>query len=52
MARARKVRMGVVGLVHFAQAAILPAFRYLDDVELVALVSGSPKKRAHARSWT
>ena len=38
--------MGVIGLGHFAQAAILPAFRYLDDVELVALVSGSPKKRA------
>ncbi|HTJ43028.1 MAG TPA: Gfo/Idh/MocA family oxidoreductase [Kofleriaceae bacterium] len=37
--------MGVIGLGHFAQAAILPAFRYLDDVELTALVSGSTKKR-------
>jgi predicted dehydrogenase len=36
--------MGVIGLGHFAQAAILPAFKYLDDVELAALVSGTPKK--------
>ena len=36
----------MIGLGHFAQSAILPAFRYLDDVELVALVSGSPRKRA------
>jgi glucose-fructose oxidoreductase len=37
--------MGVIGLGHFAQHAILPAFRHLDDVELTALASGSPRKR-------
>jgi glucose-fructose oxidoreductase len=37
--------MGVIGLGHFAQHAILPAFRHLEDVELVALASGSPRKR-------
>jgi predicted dehydrogenase len=45
MQRTRKLRMGVIGLGHFAQSAILPAFRYLDDVALTALVSGSTKKR-------
>ncbi len=44
MARSTKLRMGVIGLGHFAQAAILPAFRHLDDVTLTALVSGTPTK--------
>jgi glucose-fructose oxidoreductase len=46
MARTRRLlRIGVIGLGHFAQNAILPAFRHLEDVELVALASGSPRKR-------
>ena len=36
--------MAVVGQGHFAQAAVLPAIEQLDDVELTALVSGSPHK--------
>lgn len=37
--------MAVVGLGHFAQAAVLPAIDQLSDVDLVALVSGTPDKR-------
>jgi predicted dehydrogenase len=48
----RKLRMGVIGLGHFAQVAILPAFRQLDDVDLVALVSGTrAKRRALAKRY-
>lgn len=36
--------MAVIGQGHFAQAAVLPAFSQLDDVELAALVSGSDHK--------
>jgi predicted dehydrogenase len=39
-----RVRIAVVGLGHFAQAAVLPAIAQLSDVELVALVSGSRHK--------
>ncbi len=40
------VRFAVVGLGHFAQVAVLPAMKRLKDVELAALVSGDPEKRA------
>jgi predicted dehydrogenase len=43
MAR-RPIRVAVVGLGHFAQEFILPAFRHVDGVELAGLVSGSPDK--------
>ena len=36
--------MAVVGLGHFAQAAVLPAIEHLDEVQLSALVSGSDHK--------
>ncbi len=36
--------MAVIGQGHFAQAAVLPAIAQLHDIELAALVSGSPKK--------
>lgn len=36
--------MAVIGQGHFAQAAVLPAIEQLEDVELSALVSGSPHK--------
>ncbi len=36
--------MAVTGLGHFAQVAVLPAIEQLDDVELVALISGTPQK--------
>src|SRR5688500_17124060 len=40
-----KVRYAVVGLGHFAQVAILPAFKHArDNSELVALVSDDPRK--------
>src|SRR3954463_2373548 len=39
-----RLRMAVIGQGHFAQAAVLPAIEQLDDVELTALVSGSPHK--------
>jgi glucose-fructose oxidoreductase len=39
-----RIRIGVVGLGHFAQAAVLPAIAQLLDVELTALVSGSRHK--------
>jgi glucose-fructose oxidoreductase len=38
------MRVAVVGLGHFAQAAVLPAIDQLVDVELAALVSGSRRK--------
>ena len=40
----RKVRYAVVGLGHLAQVAVLPAFARANNSELVALVSGDPKK--------
>src|SRR5258705_12686254 len=39
-----RIRIAVIGLGHFAQAAVLPAIEQLLDVELTALVSGSPHK--------
>jgi predicted dehydrogenase len=39
-----KIRIAVVGLGHFAQAAVLPAIEQLPDIELTALVSGSRHK--------
>ena len=39
-----RLRIGVIGLGHFAQAAVLPAIAQLDDVEIAALVSGSRHK--------
>ena len=39
-----RVRIAVIGLGHFAQAAVLPAIEQLTDVELTALVSGSRHK--------
>jgi glucose-fructose oxidoreductase len=39
-----RIRIGVVGLGHFAQAAVLPAIEQLVDVELTALISGSRHK--------
>ncbi len=49
----RKVRYAVVGLGHFAQKAILPAFAHArPSSELTALVSADPKKlRTLARSY-
>ncbi len=45
-ARATKLRIGVIGQGHFAQAAILPALEQLDSVEIAALISGSKNKLA------
>ena len=42
----KKVRIAVVGVGHFAQAAVLPALRRTRSVELAALVSGDPDKLA------
>lgn len=39
-----RIRIAVVGLGHFAQAAVLPAIEQLADVELTALISGSRHK--------
>ena len=36
--------MAVIGQGHFAQVAVLPAIEQLEDIELAALVSGSPHK--------
>lgn len=49
----RKVRYAVVGLGHFAQKAILPAFEHAHKhAELTALVSSDPKKlRKLARAY-
>jgi predicted dehydrogenase len=43
--RAKKVRYAVVGLGHFAQKAVLPAFASTKNSELVALVSDDDAKR-------
>ncbi len=40
----KKVRYAVVGIGWFAQDAVLPAFKNAKNAELVALVSGDPKK--------
>lgn len=40
----RPVRYAVVGLGHIAQVAILPAFAHAKNSELVALITGDPKK--------
>ncbi|AJE33005.1 putative glucose-fructose oxidoreductase [Corynebacterium humireducens NBRC 106098 = DSM 45392] len=40
------VRFAVVGVGQITQQAFLPALRSLDDVELVAAVTGSPEKAA------
>ncbi len=40
-----RIRFAVVGLGYFAQAAILPAFRYATNARLVALVSDDITKR-------
>lgn len=44
--RGKKVRYAVVGLGHFAQSAVLPAFKHAPNSELVAVVSGDPRKKA------
>lgn len=41
----RQIRYAVVGLGHLAQAAVLPAFKNAQNSQLVALVTGDPKKR-------
>src|SRR5262245_59285650 len=42
-----RVRYAVVGLGHFAQAAVLPAFAHAEDnSELAALITGDPEKAA------
>jgi len=41
----KKVRYAVVGLGQISQVAVLPAFRRAANSELVALVSGDPKKQ-------
>lgn len=40
----RQVGYAVVGLGHFAQDAILPAFQHAENSKLVALVTGDPEK--------
>lgn len=43
----KKIRYGVVGLGHIAQAAVLPAFKHAsENSELTALISNDPEKRA------
>lgn len=42
--RTTPLRVGVVGLGHFAQSAVLPAIEQLADVDISALVSGTPHK--------
>jgi glucose-fructose oxidoreductase len=41
---ASRLRIAVVGQGYFAQSAVLPAIAQLADIELAALVSGSPHK--------
>jgi predicted dehydrogenase len=41
----RKIRYAVAGLGHLAQVAVLPAFKQRANSELVALISGDPKKQ-------
>ena len=46
----RKIRYAVVGAGNIAQVAVLPAFAHAkENSELVAIVSGDPKKRAALR---
>jgi predicted dehydrogenase len=40
----KRVRVAVVGLGHISQSALLPAFKNVRNSELVALVTGDPKK--------
>lgn len=40
----RRIRYAVVGLGHIAQIAVLPAFAHAKNSELVALITGDPKK--------
>lgn len=40
----RKIRYGVVGLGHIAQAAVLPAFAHAENSQLTALISDDPEK--------
>ena len=40
-----RVRYAVVGLGHFAQSAIIPAFAHAKNAQLVAFVSGNKEKR-------
>jgi predicted dehydrogenase len=40
----KRIRYAVVGLGHIAQTAVLPAFKHAKNCELVALVTGDPKK--------
>jgi predicted dehydrogenase len=40
-----KIRYAVVGMGHLAQVAVLPAFREATNSQLVAFVSGDPKKQ-------
>jgi glucose-fructose oxidoreductase len=40
-----KIRYAVVGLGHIAQVAVLPAFKSARNSEIVALVSGDPRKQ-------
>ncbi len=40
----KRVRYAVVGLGHIAQVAVLPAFAHAKNSELVALITGDPKK--------
>ena len=48
----RPVRFAVIGQGHFAQAAILPAFKSADDCELVAIFSEDiTKRRALERKY-
>ncbi len=42
----RPLRFGVVGLGHFAQVAVLPGIRKLDEAKVEALVSGDAEKLA------
>ncbi len=42
---AKRVRYAVVGLGHIAQVAVLPAFAHAPNSELVALITGDPKKQ-------
>jgi glucose-fructose oxidoreductase len=42
--RTRNVRYAVIGLGHFAQSAVLPAFAHLRGSELTAICSSDPEK--------
>src|SRR5881398_2835634 len=53
----KKIRYAVIGLGHIAQTAVLPAFKHAKNSELVALITGDPKKnrelakRYHAKAY-